>query len=204
MDGEGMERLLEELSVSLVLTAHPTETQRRSIRLRHLRIGNILESVDVENLTPRESEKAEDELAEEITVLWQTDELRVERPEVEDEIRRTLLFFERPLISSTLDVYRDLENELARQFPGSTPNLGRVLEFGSWVGGDQDGNPFVKPETLGTALELHQAHPQPSPGLRPLASGAPEPVSEARGDLRRARAVHRAVRVATSGDGPRV
>ena len=156
MSGEDLGRVLDRLNLSLVLTAHPTETQRRSIRDKHLRIGHILESLEVENLTPRERRKAEDRLAEEITVLWQTDELRVERPEVEDEIRRTLLFFERPLISSTLDVYRDLEDELAHRFPEKTPNLGRVLEFGSWVGGDQDGNPFVKPQTLGTALKLHR------------------------------------------------
>jgi phosphoenolpyruvate carboxylase len=153
---EELGRVLDRLSLSLVLTAHPTETQRRSIRAKHLNVGNILESLDVETLAPREYKKAEDRLAEEITVLWQTDELRVERPEVEDEIRRTLLFFERPLISSALDIYRDLEDELAQRFPENTPSLGRVLEFGSWVGGDQDGNPFVKPETLGTALELHR------------------------------------------------
>jgi phosphoenolpyruvate carboxylase len=156
MGGEELERLLEGMSLSLVLTAHPTETQRRSIRQKHLRIGNILESLEAENLTPRERLKAEETLAEEITVLWQTDELRVERPAVEDEIKRTLLFFERPLISSTLDVYQDLENELARQFPENSFSLGRLLEFGSWVGGDQDGNPFVRPETLNTALSLHR------------------------------------------------
>jgi phosphoenolpyruvate carboxylase len=117
MSGKELEHLLDGMSLSLVLTAHPTETQRRSIRQKHLRIGNILESLEVENLTPRERLKAEETLAEEITVLWQTDELRVERPAVEDEIKRTLLFFERPLISSALDVYRDFENELARQFP---------------------------------------------------------------------------------------
>ena len=154
--GEELQRLLNGLSLSLVLTAHPTETQRRSIREKHLRIGKILESLEAENLTPRERLKAEETLAEEITVLWQTDELRVERPAVEDEIKRTLLFFERPLISSTLDVYRDLENELARQFPENNFSLGRVLEFGSWVGGDQDGNPLVRPETLNTALGLHR------------------------------------------------
>ena len=156
VSGEDLGRVLDELNLNLVLTAHPTETQRRSIRSKHLRIGEILESLEVENLTPREHKKAEDRLAEEITVLWQTDELRVERPEVEDEIRRTLLFFEKPLISSTLDVYRDLEDELARHFPEKSLSLGRVLEFGSWVGGDQDGNPFVKPETLNTALDLHR------------------------------------------------
>ena len=155
--GEELERMLDRLNLSLVLTAHPTETQRRSIRQKHLRIGNILESLEVENLTPRERLKAQETLAEEITVLWQTDELRVERPAVEDEIKRTLLFFERPLISSTLDVYRELENELARQFPEISFSLERVLEFGSWVGGDQDGNPFVRPETLNTALGLHRA-----------------------------------------------
>jgi phosphoenolpyruvate carboxylase len=154
--GEDLSRVLERLNLSLVLTAHPTETQRRSIRRKHLEIGEILESLEVENLTPRERNKANERLAEEITVLWQTDELRVERPEVEDEIRRTLLFFEKPLISSTLDVYRDLEDELARQFPEKNFTLGRVLEFGSWVGGDQDGNPFVRPKTLSTALNLHQ------------------------------------------------
>ena len=144
------------MKLSLVLTAHPTETQRRSVRRKHLEVGENLESLEVENLTPRERNKAEERLAEEITVLWQTDELRVERPKVEDEIRRTLLFFEKPLISSTLDVYRDLEDEFARQFPEKSLTLGRVLEFGSWVGGDQDGNPFVRPETLGTALDLHR------------------------------------------------
>ncbi|MCA1718065.1 MAG: phosphoenolpyruvate carboxylase [Actinobacteria bacterium] len=156
LDGEDLGRVLEGLNLSLVLTAHPTETQRRSIRRKHLEVGEILESLEVENLTPRERKKANERLAEEITVLWQTDELRVERPEVEDEIRRTLLFFEKPLISSTLDVYRDLEDELARQFPEKNFALGRVLEFGSWVGGDQDGNPFVRPKTLGTALDLHR------------------------------------------------
>jgi phosphoenolpyruvate carboxylase len=154
--GEDLGRVLDGLNLSLVLTAHPTETQRRSIRRKHLRIGEILNSLEVENLTPQERLKAEERLAEEITILWQTDELRVARPDVEDEIRRTLLFFEYPLISSTLDVYRYFEDELAHQFPEKSFSLGRVLEFGSWVGGDQDGNPFVKPKMLNTALELHR------------------------------------------------
>ncbi|CAA9472611.1 MAG: Phosphoenolpyruvate carboxylase, partial [uncultured Rubrobacteraceae bacterium] len=93
---------------------------------------------------------------EEITVLWQTDELRVRRPEVTQEIERTLLFFEHPLVSATLEAYREFEDELEAQFPGETPRLGRVLEFGSWVGGDQDGNPFVEPPMINTALGLHR------------------------------------------------
>src|SRR5829696_8689905 len=155
--GENLERVLDGLNLSLVLTAHPTESQRRSIRQKHTRISEILNSLEVGNLTPRERRTAEERLAEETTVLWQTNELRVKRPEVEEEISRTLLFFEKPLVTSTLEAHRDLENELARQFPEKSPfPVGRVLEFGSWVGGDQDGNPFVRPGTLNTALALHR------------------------------------------------
>src|SRR5215218_219700 len=161
LESEGVEagtlqRALDGMSVELVLTAHPTEALRRSIRRRHLRIGEVLEALESPQLTWKERRRLEERLAEEITVLWQTDELRVRRPQVEHEIERTLGFFENPLISATLEVYRDFEDELARRFPGSIPSLGRVLGFGSWVGGDQDGNPFVRPETLSTALSLHR------------------------------------------------
>jgi phosphoenolpyruvate carboxylase len=161
LKGEGLEagtlqRVLDAMKVGLVLTAHPTEALRRSIRLKHVRIGELLEALESSHLTWKERRRLEEKLAEEITVLWQTDELRVRRPEVKQEIERTLLFFENPLISATLEAYREFEDELARQFPEDTPSIGRVLEFGSWVGGDQDGNPFVKPETLSTGLELHR------------------------------------------------
>src|SRR5215216_310398 len=151
-----LQRALDGMSVELVLTAHPTEALRRSIRRRHLRIGEVLEALESPQLTWKERRRLEERLAEEITVLWQTDELRVRRPQVEHEIERTLGFFENPLISATLEVYREFEDELARRFPGSTPSLGRVLSFGSWVGGDQDGNPFVRSQTLSTALSLHR------------------------------------------------
>jgi phosphoenolpyruvate carboxylase len=152
-----LQRVLDEMNVGLVLTAHPTEALRRSIRRKHVRIGEVLEALESPQLTWKERRRLEEKLAEEITVLWQTDELRARRPEVKQEIERTLLFFENPLISATLEAYREFEDELARQFPEDIPTLGRVLEFGSWVGGDQDGNPFVRPETLSTALDLHRS-----------------------------------------------
>jgi phosphoenolpyruvate carboxylase len=153
---ERLRRVLDGMSVGLVLTAHPTEAMRRSVRRKHVAIGEMLELLESGPLTWKERRRLEEKLAEEVTVLWQTDELRARRPEVTQEIERTLLFFENPLISATLDVYREFEDELARRFPGEAPELGRVLAFGSWVGGDQDGNPFVKPETLSAALELHR------------------------------------------------
>ena len=154
--GDALRRALGRMNLGLVLTAHPTEAMRRSVRQKHVEVAEILESLDSRVLSWRERRRLEERLYEEITLLWQTDELRVRRPEVEEEIRRTLLFFENPLISATLDVYREFEEELARHFPEDTPELGRVLEFGSWVGGDQDGNPFVKPETMSNALERHR------------------------------------------------
>ncbi len=152
-----LQEALDCMNVGLVLTAHPTEALRRSIRRKHVRIGEMLESSESANLTWKERRRLEERLAEEIAVLWHTDELRARRPGIAQEIARTLLFFENPLISATVEAYREFEDELARQFPENTPDLGRVLEFGSWVGGDQDGNPFVKPETLGTALDLHRS-----------------------------------------------
>ena len=153
---EALRGVLDEMAVGLVLTAHPTEAMRRSVRRKHVRIGEMLESLESPNLTWKEQRRLEDELAEEITILWQTDELRARRPEVEQEIERTLLFFENPLISATLEAYREFEDELSRQYPEETPTLGRVLGFGSWVGGDQDGNPFVGPEMITAALGLHR------------------------------------------------
>ncbi|HEX6709880.1 MAG TPA: phosphoenolpyruvate carboxylase, partial [Rubrobacter sp.] len=158
-EGIGQQQLrgvLDSMAVGLVLTAHPTEAMRRSVRRKHVRIGEILEEIESPALTWKEQRRLEEELSEEITILWQTDELRVRRPEVKQEIERTLLFFENPLISATLEAYREFEDELSRQFPEDTPCLGRVLEFGSWVGGDQDGNPFVEPEMITGALGLHR------------------------------------------------
>ena len=156
IDSGSLQKALDKMNVGLVLTAHPTETLRRSVRRKHVNIGQMLEAFESGLLTWRERRRLEEKLTEEITLLWQTDELRTERPKVTQEIQRTLLFFEDPLISATLDVYREFEDELTRHFPENTPTLPKVLEFGSWVGGDQDGNPFVKPETLSTALGLHR------------------------------------------------
>ncbi len=156
VEAEALQRTLDGLNVGLVLTAHPTEALRRSVRRKHVRIGEMLENLEFPALTWKERRRLEEDLAEEITALWQTDELRVRRPEVNQEIERTLLFFENPLISATLEAYREFEDELVRQFPEGTPSLGRVLEFGSWVGGDQDGNPFVEPGMINAALGLHR------------------------------------------------
>ncbi len=153
---ESLGRVLDGMDLSLVLTAHPTETLRVRVRRKHFRVAKILDRLDQNRLTPREKATAEEELAEEITLLWQTDELRAQRPDVEGEIHRTLTFFEDSLIEATLEVYRRFEDELRHLFPEDRASLGPVMRFGSWVGGDQDGNPYVKSETMLTALRLQR------------------------------------------------
>lgn len=153
---EALQRLLGSMSLSLVLTAHPTEALRRSIRFKHVRIGKTLDSLELGRLTWRERRDLEQKLIEEITILWQTDEIRAKRPQVAQEIQRTLSFFDNPLIAATVEIYKELEEELARHFPDHRFNLPNILNFGSWVGGDQDGNPLVVPDTLTAALSLHR------------------------------------------------
>ncbi len=133
------------LSLELVLTAHPTEATRRTVLAAHLRLGHLLHELDDPGLSPAARTGLEAALAEEVTLLWQTDEVRTQRPRVVDEIRNGLWFFEQCL----LDVAPRLVATLRERLPDSP----LPLRFGSWIGGDQDGNPAAGPETIDEALE---------------------------------------------------
>jgi phosphoenolpyruvate carboxylase len=146
--GVGPEELAEaaqRLSLELVLTAHPTEATRRTVLAAHLRLGRLLHELDDPALSPAARTGLEAGLAEEVTLLWQTDEVRSQRPRVVDEIRNGLWFFEQCL----LDVAPRLVADLRERVPDSP----LPLRFGSWIGGDQDGNPAAGPETIEEALE---------------------------------------------------
>jgi phosphoenolpyruvate carboxylase len=136
---------LAEISLELVLTAHPTEATRRTLLQAHVRIAEALTALDDPMLTAREREAIEERLAEEITVLWQTDEVRGERPRVIDEIRHGLWFFE----ESLFDAAEELFARYRRRLPGAPP----PISFGTWIGGDLDGNPAVGGATIAAALE---------------------------------------------------
>jgi phosphoenolpyruvate carboxylase len=132
----------ERVSLELVLTAHPTEATRRTILQAQARLGAMLADLD-------EGRPIADRAAEEITVLWQTDEVRPQRPRVLDEIRHGLWFFEHSL----LDAAEELLHAYRRAVPGSP----LPLSFGSWIGGDMDGNPAAGPETIREALARGRA-----------------------------------------------
>jgi phosphoenolpyruvate carboxylase len=133
------------LRVELVLTAHPTEATRRTVLEAHRRVAALLARLDDDGTPTSERQQVEAGLAEEITLLWQTDEIRSKRPRVVDEIRQGLWFFEQ----SFWNAIPDLERALGRRLEGA----GEALRFGSWIGGDLDGNPNVGPETIEDALE---------------------------------------------------
>ena len=146
--------VLDRLSIEPVLTAHPTEISRRSILEKHLQIAACLDRLDNQALSPREHRAVGDELLEAITVMWQSSELRSTRPRVIDEVRRTLFFFEEVLFETTAEVVDELERLIGELYPGLRvpPSL---LQWGSWAGGDQDGNPNCTAEVLREALDLH-------------------------------------------------
>ncbi len=133
------------LSVELVLTAHPTEATRRTVLEAHRRIARLLAELDDVALPPSARARVEERLAEEVTILWQTDEIRSRRPRVVDEIRQGLWFLEQSL----WDAVPELARELGQRLPGAVA----ALRFGSWIGGDLDGNPHVGPDTIEDALE---------------------------------------------------
>jgi phosphoenolpyruvate carboxylase len=143
-DGE-LAEAAHRLSLELVLTAHPTEATRRTVLAAHLRLGRLLAELDDPSLTPARRRRVEAALAEEVTLLWQTDEVRSRRPHVVDEIRHGLWFFEQSL----LRVAELLLADYRRLLPGAPA----PFRFGTWIGGDLDGNPASGPQTIEEALE---------------------------------------------------
>jgi phosphoenolpyruvate carboxylase len=129
-----------DISVGLVLTAHPTEASRRTILLAHVRVAEALDRLDDPLLTLAGRRDVEQRLAEEVTLLWQTDEVRHDRLRISDEIRNGLWFFEHSLF----DAAEALLHEWRRRLPDTPP----PFHFGSWIGGDMDGNPSAGAATI--------------------------------------------------------
>jgi phosphoenolpyruvate carboxylase len=152
---DGVRDLLDRLSVELVFTAHPTEAKRRTTLATLRRISRHLRALDVRDLLPDEHEAITEQIRREIVTLWQTDETRAERPTVLNEVSNGLYYFEETLFEVVPQVYRTLERALARQYPGEVFTVPPFLRFGSWIGGDRDGNPFVTLEVTARTVRMH-------------------------------------------------
>jgi phosphoenolpyruvate carboxylase len=145
-----LEEGLGRLRVHPVLTAHPSEARRRSL-LRHLEgAARAIEQLDDERLTPNERAAILDALRVRTTLIWQTAEARTERPSVLDEVQSVLYFLAGTVYDVLPLVYRAIHR-------AGLPANGRLLRFGSWVGGDRDGNPNVTPDVTRAAARLARA-----------------------------------------------
>ncbi len=154
MGAEQVQTLLDKLAFIPVITAHPTEAKRRSIMhaLRRIFLSN--EKLSDTRLGKEQRRDILDELETRIQILWRTDEVRESRPQVRDEIRNGLYYFKESLFKAVPEIYNNLEDRLQDNYPEAQFHIPNFLQFGSWIGGDRDGNPNVKPETTELALRL--------------------------------------------------
>jgi len=147
-------KCVAELRVELVMTAHPTEIRRRTQQQQHRRIAQQLRARDLHDLTPRERDHNQAELLRLIAAGWATEELRRHRPTPEDEVRGGLAVFEQVLWVAVPRFLRELSESLEKHCGAGLPLGAAPVRFGSWMGGDRDGNPNVTPKTTATACLL--------------------------------------------------
>ncbi|MEM9908199.1 MAG: phosphoenolpyruvate carboxylase, partial [Cyanobacteria bacterium P01_D01_bin.44] len=148
-----IQRLIDQLDVRLVFTAHPTEIVRHTIRDKQRRISDILRQLDRAEESARslglpsswEVEGLQSQLTEEIRLWWRTDELHQFKPSVLDEVDFTLHYFDVVLFDAIPQLYGRFKRALKSTFPSLQPPKYDFCRFGSWVGSDRDGNPSVTP-----------------------------------------------------------
>ena len=148
-DKKELQVWVENFSVRPVFTAHPTEAARRSVLSKMTTIAQLLEQPDSQIKTER--------LAETIDLLWQTDELRLGRPEPLDEAVNSIYYLDELLIQTVPEVLAEFANEVKRLGIQLSLNA-RPLTFGTWIGGDRDGNPNITAEVTKAAILLQNSH----------------------------------------------
>jgi phosphoenolpyruvate carboxylase len=149
-----IQQLISQLDISLVFTAHPTEIVRHTIRKKQRRISSILEKLDLAEESSRsmglsdswEEENCRQLFLEEVRLWWRTDELHQFKPTVLDEVDYALHYFQEVLFDILPELSNRLKQALKCTFPTLQPPTEKFCYFGSWVGGDRDGNPFVTPD----------------------------------------------------------
>jgi phosphoenolpyruvate carboxylase len=148
-DKKELQEWLDNFSVRPVFTAHPTEAARRSVLSKMTTIAQLLEQPD----SPTKSER----LAETIDLLWQTDELRLGRPEPLDEAVNSIYYLDELLQETVPEVLASFANEVRRLGVELSPDA-KPLSFGTWIGGDRDGNPNITADVTKSAILLQNSH----------------------------------------------
>jgi phosphoenolpyruvate carboxylase len=145
---------LRRILVVPVFTAHPTEIARRSVLMKRRRMAEFLERLDRIPVSDEELASLEEALTAEITALWQTDEVRSRKPAVSDEIRMGLDYYDVSIFETLPGLYEEVAAALKSEYglDIELSELPLLLAFGSWIGGDRDGNPFVTPDVTRQAI----------------------------------------------------
>ncbi|MDE3187110.1 MAG: phosphoenolpyruvate carboxylase [Acidobacteriota bacterium] len=151
---------LRRVLIIPVFTAHPTEVARRSVMSKRRRIGEFLATLDRIPIPEQDLARLEGLILAEITSLWQTDEVRSRRPTVYDEIKMGLDYYDVSIFATLPALYREIAEALRASYglEIEAHELPQVLRFGSWIGGDRDGNPFVTPDVTRDAIQLARGH----------------------------------------------
>src|SRR5439155_578118 len=135
--------LVAGLRVRPVITAHPTEAKRVTVLEKHRRIYRRLVDLEAPRWTPRERSALIDDVRAEIELLWLSGELRLEKPTIQQELAWGLYFVNENLFGIVPELADRLEQALARAYPDAAFDVPPFFQFGCWIGGDRDGNPFV-------------------------------------------------------------
>lgn len=155
INAEQLQELLNQTAYIPVFTAHPTESKRRTVMEAIRRIYVISDQLNEANLRIIQKENIIENLEQHIQILYKTNEVRVEKPQVTDEVKNGLFYYRESLFKSVPQIYRNLEKAIGRTYgKDSGITVPSIIKFGSWIGGDRDGNPFVKPETTILALRM--------------------------------------------------
>ncbi|GAA4621795.1 phosphoenolpyruvate carboxylase [Actinoallomurus vinaceus] len=155
---ERVRELLEELEFHPVLTAHPTEARRRAVVTAILRISALLTDLHDPRAGSGERDEITRRLVEEIDLLWRTSQLRRTKPDPLDEVRTAMAIFDETIFRVVPAIYRSLDAALAPG-TGERPPLARpFVRYGSWIGGDRDGNPYVTAQITREAIGVQADH----------------------------------------------
>jgi len=169
VDKETMARVLARLELRPVFTAHPTEAARRTILTKLRTLADLLQERLEPTTTAGERRRIDRRIAELIDQIWQTDELRAERPQPLDEAKSAIFYLDQLFTHVLPDISEEIAFALTRLGHSGAP----AIRFGTWVGGDRDGNPAVTPEVTLEVLELQHDH-----GLRNLITAVEQAADE--------------------------
>ena len=196
-----LREMLASAELRLVMTAHPTEARRRTTVEKLARIFARLRDLDERPPVPGDETEARREIAGTIQELWGSDEVRAASPTPLDEVHAGLVYFASTLHRVVPELYRELEAAVEECYPGEEIAVPPLLTFGSWMGGDRDGNPNVTAAVTAEALDMMRQLPAPARGADRAARAAGVAVGAAGRALGRPRARARGARGADPGRG---